>query len=83
MTELWFVYLIRTQRDTLYCGITKCVKRRLRQHESGKGAKCLRGRGPLEVVYLESMIGRGPALRREAAIKRMSKADKETMIHGK
>lgn len=81
MRQLWFVYLLRRTDGALYCGVTVNVLRRIKQHEAGKGAKCLRGRGPLQLEYLESVVGRGAAQRREAAIKRLSKADKEQMIH--
>lgn len=44
----WFVYLVRCANNALYCGITTDVSRRFAQHQKGRGAKALRGKGPLD-----------------------------------
>ncbi len=72
----WFVYLIRCGDGTLYCGIALDVEARLKQHREGKGAKYTRGRGPLVLVHREAWGTKAEALRRERAIKRMSRAAK-------
>ena len=72
----WYVYILRCKDDTLYCGITPDMKRRLEQHRSGKGAKYTRGRGPLELVYSEVCPTHSEALKREAAIKRLTRPEK-------
>ena len=72
----WWVYLIRCGDGTLYCGIAKDAAARFAQHAAGKGAKYTRGRGPLELVYTEACAGSSEALRREQAIKGMSRARK-------
>ena len=72
----WYVYLVRCADSSLYCGIALDVEARLKQHQAGKGAKYTRGRGPLELVYLEACGTKAEALRRERAIKRMRRADK-------
>jgi putative endonuclease len=72
----WFVYLLRCGDGTLYCGIALDVEARLKQHQEGKGAKYTRGRGPLVLVYREACGTKAEALRRERAIKRMSRAAK-------
>lgn len=76
----WFVYLLCCKDDTLYCGITDDVQRRLEMHRSGKGAKYTRGRGPLELVYTEELSSRSDALKREAFIKQLSRKEKLTLI---
>lgn len=72
----WHLYLLRCGDGTLYCGIAVDVAARLAQHRAGKGAKYTRGRAPLELVYEEVCGNRGEALRRERAVKRLSRAEK-------
>ncbi|NWJ39351.1 MAG: GIY-YIG nuclease family protein [Geothrix sp.] len=72
----WSVYLLQCGDGTLYCGIALDVAARLAQHQAGKGAKYTRGRGPLELVYREACGTKAEALRRERAVKRMSRAGK-------
>lgn len=76
----WYVYILRCGDDTLYCGITPDIEKRLEQHRSGKGAKYTRGRGPLELVYSEICDSHSNALKREAAIKRMPRSEKLKLI---
>ena len=76
----WYVYILRCGDGTLYTGISDDVARRLAAHRSGKGAKYTRGRGPLELVYQEQVPDKAAALRREAAIKRLKRAEKEKLI---
>lgn len=76
----WYVYILRCGDGTLYTGITDDVKRRLAAHRAGKGAKYTRGRGPLELVYQEQVPDKSAALRRELAIKRLSRPQKEQLI---
>lgn len=77
----WFVYMIRASDGRLYTGITTDVERRFGEHrDPRKGARFFRGRRPVEVVYTESHLDRGSALRREAAIKRLSRGLKLDLI---
>ena len=76
----WYVYILRCGDNTLYTGITDDVPRRLAAHRAGKGAKYTRGRGPLELVYQERVPDKSAALRREAAIKRLRRGEKERLI---
>ena len=76
----WYVYILRCRDDTLYCGISPDIEKRLEQHRSGKGAKYTRGRGPLELIYSEVCDSHSDALKREAAIKRMPRAEKLKLI---
>lgn len=76
----WFVYLVRTRTKTLYCGITNDLERRFEQHQTGKGAKYLRGKGPLSLVWSQQVADKSEALKEEIRIKKLSKAAKESLI---
>lgn len=78
--ERWFLYMIRCRGGLLYTGITTDVSRRFGEHCDGKGAKFLRGKGPLELVLSTEIGNRSEALKAEARIKRMRKAEKEALI---
>ncbi|HED64118.1 MAG TPA: GIY-YIG nuclease family protein [Planctomycetes bacterium] len=79
---MWSVYLLRMRTGALYTGIALDVERRLAEHRSGSGAKCLRGKGPLELVFEREIGDRGEALRVEAMLKRLSKDEKEAIAAG-
>lgn len=76
----WFVYILRCRDDTLYTGITEDIPRRMETHNSGKGAKYTRGRGPVELVYQEEFSTKGEALKREFAIKQLTRPQKLALI---
>lgn len=76
----WQVYMIRCSDDSLYTGITNNLERRWQQHINRQGAKYFRGRQPMEIVYLEASGDRGSASRREAAIKKLQRCEKERLI---
>ena len=65
---------------TLYTGIARDAEKRLKLHESGKGAKYTRGRGPLRLVYRESCENRTRALQREIEVKKLTRAQKDALI---
>src|SRR4051794_32427307 len=76
----WFVYLARCADGTLYTGVTTDPARRERAHNGGRGAAYTRSRRPVRLVHLEPARGRGAALRRELAIKRMTRKGKEALM---
>lgn len=76
----WQVYIIRCSDDSLYTGISNDVVRRWQEHVDQRGAKYFRGRKPVAIVYLEGARDRSAASRREAAIKRLRRPDKERLI---
>ena len=78
--ETWFVYILRCADGSLYTGITKDVNRRCKQHNAGTASRYTRGRLPVSVVYQESQATQSLALKREAAIKAMSRQGKEALI---
>ncbi len=83
MEKTWYVYILCCRDDTLYTGITDDVQRRLAAHNSGKGAKYTRGRGPVTLCYQEPQDSYSAALKREIAIKRLSRQEKLDLIRGK
>ncbi len=81
MTEKnWYVYILRCGDGTLYTGITDDVQRRLAAHNAGKGAKYTRGRGPVVLCYQQAQESYSAALRREYAIKRLTRQEKLALI---
>ncbi|SMY33981.1 GIY-YIG nuclease superfamily protein [Photobacterium malacitanum] len=78
----WFVYLIRTRQGTLYCGVTTDVERRFKEHQhSKKGAKYLKGKAPLTLVWSQQVKSKRDAMQFEYRIKkRLTKAQKEELI---
>ena len=76
MEKSWKVYMLRCGDGSLYTGITTDVEARLEVHRSGKGAKYTRGRGPLELVHTEQCASKSEALKREMAIKALTREEK-------
>ncbi|ECI6536323.1 GIY-YIG nuclease family protein, partial [Salmonella enterica subsp. enterica] len=76
----WYLYLIRTADNALYTGITTDVARRYRQHQTGKGAKALRGKGELTLAFAAQVGNRSQALRIEYRIKQLTKRQKERLV---
>ncbi|MFT8212107.1 MAG: GIY-YIG nuclease family protein [Symbiopectobacterium sp.] len=73
--------MLRTANSALYTGITRDVSRRVAQHQSGKGAKALRGKGELTLVYHCEAGDHATALRLEYRLKQLSKQQKERLVH--
>lgn len=80
MEKMWKLYILRCGDGSLYTGITVDVEARFAQHCNGTGAKYTRGRGPLELVYVEDCADHSQALKREHQIKSLSKTKKMAMI---
>ena len=76
----WCVYMLLCEDNTIYTGITNDLKKRFENHISGKGAKYLRGRKPLEIVYTENFQNRSMATKREMEIKKLNRRKKEALI---
>ena len=75
-----YTYILKCGDGSLYTGWTNDIAARLEQHRSGKGAKYTRGRGPLQLVYLEVHDTRSEAMSREARIKRFTKSEKLKLL---
>lgn len=78
----WWVYILECRDGTLYTGCTDDIPRRLAAHNAGRGAKYTRGRGPVALRYREEQPDRSAALRREAAIKRLTRTEKQALLAG-
>ena len=76
----WCVYLLRCRDGSLYTGITNDLLRRLRAHAAGKASRYTRSRLPVEVVYTEPQPSKSTALKREAAIKKLRRREKERLL---
>ena len=78
----FFTYILHCADDTLYTGITTDLKRRIAEHnhDNKKWAKYTRGRRPVEIVYFEECLSKSEALKRENAIKKLARREKERLI---
>jgi len=72
----WVCYLLRCADDTLYCGISNDLERRLAAHNAGEGAKYTRSRLPVAIVHTEPCADKSTALKREREIKRLPRSKK-------
>jgi putative endonuclease len=78
---MYLVYILECADGTLYVGITNDIEKRLIAHNSGKtGARYTKGRRPVSVVYTEECGAKGSALKREAAIKKLTRLQKLELI---
>jgi predicted GIY-YIG superfamily endonuclease len=78
--DRWFVYLLRCADGSLYTGITKDVSRRCQQHNAGTASRYTRSRLPVVVVYQAVQRSKSLALKREVAIKAMTRREKLALI---
>ena len=76
----WYVYIVRCRDGSLYTGIATDVERRIDDHLTNKGAKYLRGRGPLKLVFKKQVGEKGRALEVEHKVKRLPRHEKEALI---
>jgi putative endonuclease len=72
--------MLECSDNSIYTGITNNLENRLKKHQSGDGAKYLRGRLPIKLIYKELFINRSEATKREIYIKKMSKKEKKNLI---
>lgn len=79
--KTWFVYIVQCQDRTFYTGCTDDVTRRVATHNLGKGAKYTRSRLPVKVIFFEECTSHSHALKRESAIKSLSRAQKIKLIN--
>lgn len=78
-----YTYIVRCRDGTLYCGWTNNLEKRMASHNAGMGAKYTRNRYPVELVYYESFETKEEAMRREYAIKQMTRKEKLTLMEKK
>ena len=77
-----YTYLLECSDHSFYCGWTNDLDKRVMAHNSGNGAKYTKSRRPVALVYYETYETKEAAMKREAAIKRMSRREKERLISG-
>lgn len=80
MSGEWVLYILSCADGTFYTGITNDLSARLQKHEDGTGAKYTKGRGPFQIVYREPQDNRSTALKRELAVKALSRTAKQDLI---
>lgn len=78
-----YTYILKCKDDSLYTGWTNDLKKRITSHNAGKGAKYTKARRPVELVYYEEFQTREEAMKREYAIKQLSRKEKEALIKTK
>lgn len=78
----WYVYVVRCRDNSLYTGITTDITRRVDEHnnQNKQAANYTRSRRPVKLVYWETCATRSEALSREAGVKQLSKAEKESLV---
>ncbi len=81
---MWYVYILKCFDDTFYTGITTDLDRRVKEHNSGKGAKYTRGRGPVKILEFVQVENKSAALKLESLVKKQAKDKKiEKLKEGK
>ena len=76
----WICYLLRCADDTLYCGVTNNLDKRIAAHTAGTAAKYTRARRPVELVFMQDCSDKSAALKREMEIKNLSRTEKLALI---
>lgn len=76
----YYVYIVKCSDSSLYCGYTNDIEKRIKTHNSGLGAKYTKSRLPVSLVYFEMAETKSDALKREAAIKKLTKKQKLVLI---
>ena len=77
---MYYVYMLRCGDGSLYSGITTDLERRLKKHNSGKGAKYTRSRLPVALAYYEEAENRSQASKREFELKKLTREKKEALV---
>ena len=81
LDKSYYVYILLTQRDTLYCGYTDDVEKRFKKHCEGKAAKYTRANKPLKIVYQKAYPNKQEAMKEECRIKKLSRKEKLKLIN--
>ncbi|RME06079.1 MAG: GIY-YIG nuclease family protein [Anaerolineae bacterium] len=78
--QRFFCYLLECSDGSFYAGWTTDLQKRLSAHNAGRGARYTRSRLPVRLVYFEELPNRSAAQRREAALKKLTHAQKEQLV---
>lgn len=77
---MFYFYILRCKDNTLYCGSTKNLEKRIKLHNSGKGSAYVRSRGGGTIIHTEAFEHLRDALRREIEVKKWQKSKKEALV---
>ena len=77
---MFFVYFLRCRDNSLYCGYTVDLEKRVKVHNEGKGAKYTRKKLPVYLVYSEEFLDKSSAMKREYELKQLTKREKEELV---
>lgn len=80
VSQKFFVYILQCADHTFYTGYTDDLEKRLKTHNEKKGAKYTRSRTPLKLIYSESFETKSEAMKREKAIQKLSRAQKNLLV---
>ncbi len=78
--EPWFIYILECSDKTLYTGVTNDLDKRLEKHNTRKGAKYTRGRGPVKMLYSLAFVSKSDACKKEYRLKKLTREEKLTLI---
>lgn len=78
---VFYVYILQCKDGSFYTGYTKNLAERTKQHENGKGAKYTKSHKPQKIAYVEDLDSRSQAMKRERAIKKLSRQQKIDLIN--
>ena len=78
----YFIYLVECSDRSYYCGYTNDLNKRIETHNKGNGGKYTKRRLPVELIYSEEFETRSEAMKRECAIKKFSRRQKEELVRG-
>lgn len=81
MDKKYYIYILLTEQNTLYCGYTDDVEKRFQTHLAGKGAKYTRSHKPIKIVYQQEFNTKSEAMKEERRIKKLSHKDKLELIN--
>lgn len=79
---MFYTYIVECSDQTLYCGYTTDLKRRIKEHNAGIGAKYTKPRLPVKLVYFEEFPTKSLAMKRECAIKKLKREEKLKLLEG-
>ncbi len=83
MNKKYYVYVLLTVNNTLYCGYTDNIEKRYKLHCEGKGAKYTKVNKPLTIVYTQEFESKSLAMKEEIRIKKLTRKQKEKLIYSK
>ncbi len=81
MDKKFYVYILKTEDDKLYCGYTDDIEKRFEAHLNGTGAKFTRAHKPLEIVYNKEFNSKSEAMKEEYRIKHLTRSQKLELIN--